>query len=64
MSSTDEIKSFRKARGWSQTDLAERLGVDQATVSRIERGANMAGPVARLLAQLMAETTSEQASAA
>lgn len=53
--STDEIKSFRKSRGFSQSDLADQLGVDQATVSRIENGTPMAGPVERLLKKLMAE---------
>jgi len=58
--STDEIKSFRKSRGWSQSDLAEQLGVDQATVSRIENGTPMAGPVDRLLRKLMAEPVAAQ----
>lgn len=65
MSTSDEIKTFRKACGWSQSDLAERLGVDQATVSRIERGGSMAGPVSKLLEKLMAEPAPEaEASAA
>lgn len=63
MSTADDIKSFRKARGWSQSDLAAKLGVDQATVSRIERGAAMAGPVARLLERVLAETDDAPASA-
>lgn len=32
----DDIFVFRKKRGWSQTELAEHLGVNQATVSRWE----------------------------
>lgn len=32
------IKEFRRQRGWTQWDLAEKLGVDQGTVSRWERG--------------------------
>lgn len=51
----DEIKTFRTARKLSQADLAEKLGVDQATVSRIERGVAMPKPVELLLARLMAE---------
>ena len=31
-------RELRKAKGWSQADLAQRAGVTQATVSRIERG--------------------------
>jgi transcriptional regulator with XRE-family HTH domain len=49
------IKAFRKARGWSQTELASLLGVDQATVSRMEHGTPAAGPVKLLLALLMNE---------
>lgn len=51
---TDQIKTFREARGWSQQELAAELGVDQATVSRIERGAEPSKPVKRLLGILMA----------
>lgn len=52
--SENDIQSFRKRRGWSQQKLAEELGVDQATVSRIERGtAQPSGPVARLLDRIM-----------
>ena len=32
------IRELRKAKGWSQAELAERADVTQATVSRIERG--------------------------
>lgn len=34
----DLIKSLRRKRGMSQTDLSEILGVDPTTVSRWERG--------------------------
>lgn len=34
----NRIKSWRKARGISQVVLAKRLGVNQATVSRLEKG--------------------------
>lgn len=54
MNATD-IKAFREAKGWSQSELAARLGVDQATVSRIERGNAIARPVAMLLERLMAD---------
>lgn len=33
-----DLRKLREAKGWSQHYLATRLGVDQATVSRIERG--------------------------
>ncbi len=32
------LKSEREARRWTQHDLAERSGVSQASISRIERG--------------------------
>lgn len=50
-----QIKKFREDKALSQHQLAELLGVDQATVSRIERGAVPARPVAILLQKLMAE---------
>lgn len=57
----ETIKSFRESRGWNQQKLAEELGIDQATVSRIERGAAQpSGPVARLLERIMS-TTAEDA---
>lgn len=34
------LTSIRKAKGLSQTELAEAVGIKQATVSRIEKGVN------------------------
>ena len=51
----EAIKSFRKASNWSQSDLAQQLGVDQATVSRAERGVPMARPAELLLHRLMGD---------
>lgn len=33
-----DVLALRLARGWTQTDLAEHSGIDQADISRIERG--------------------------
>lgn len=33
-----DVMALRLARGWTQTELAERSGIDQADISRIERG--------------------------
>ncbi|NTI92256.1 helix-turn-helix transcriptional regulator [Agrobacterium rhizogenes] len=39
---------------WTQDQLAEYLGVDRSSVSRMENGGPVSGPVARLLAGLEA----------
>lgn len=33
-----DIRNARKARGWTQSALAERLGVSLRQVARLERG--------------------------
>lgn len=35
------IAAIRKLTGWTQGDLAERIGVETETVSRFERGATL-----------------------
>lgn len=35
---SEQIKTLRETRGWTQLQLAERLGIEQSTVSRWERG--------------------------
>ncbi|WP_298618726.1 helix-turn-helix transcriptional regulator [uncultured Zoogloea sp.] len=35
----NRIKSLRDARGWSQAQMAEHLGLDRSSVSRLERDA-------------------------
>jgi DNA-binding XRE family transcriptional regulator len=54
----NDLIEFRKDRKMSQAALARCLGVNQATVSRIERGKSPSGPVALLLAQLMGKHSS------
>ena len=34
----NDLRELRAARGWSQADLAERLGVSRQTVNAIETG--------------------------
>ena len=36
----EEVVSLRKAKGWSQQELADWLGVHRMTVSRWDRGAS------------------------
>jgi len=62
--SPDIIKTFRESRGWSQSELAQQLGVNQATVSRMENGETMPRPVELLLERLMADPAPEPAGAA
>lgn len=33
-----DVLALRLARGWTQTELAQRSGITQADISRIERG--------------------------
>lgn len=34
----DRIKQAREIRGWTQKQLAERIGIKQTTISQIESG--------------------------
>ena len=56
MTTAISTKFFRTRMQWSQRDLAAELGVDQATVSRIESGAEPSRPVRRLLEALIARS--------
>ena len=46
----DDILALRLAKGWSQADLAERVGTRQANISRIENG--LANPTLQFLLKL------------
>ena len=46
---------LRKKLGWSQETMAEWLCLDRSTVSRIETGSPISGPVLKLLRILEAE---------
>jgi transcriptional regulator with XRE-family HTH domain len=35
------ISALRKAKNWTQSELAEQVGVDTETISRFERGATL-----------------------
>jgi anti-sigma regulatory factor (Ser/Thr protein kinase)/DNA-binding XRE family transcriptional regulator len=51
----NNIRAARLAAGWTQSDLAQRAGVSQTTVSRVERGAMT--PSAEIVAALGLEGT-------
>lgn len=53
---TNRLKVMRAERNWSQTDLAERLGVSRQTIQALEKGRYapslpLAFRIARLLGQ-------------
>lgn len=49
----DRIRNFRKERGLNQTEFGLLAGVDQATVSRWEKGIEPRGPARKLLESIL-----------
>jgi|GEM_PF-1313520 len=48
------VELLRQSKGWSQSELAERAGTTQATISRIEKGTNEPSPqVGRRIAEAL-----------
>jgi transcriptional regulator with XRE-family HTH domain len=50
------LLEFRKRQKWSQENMADQLGCNQATVSRIEHGYPPPRPIRRLIEILTKET--------
>lgn len=54
---SEEFRAIRQALGLNQTEMADRLGMTQPMVSRIERGerepTNQQGAAIMLLSELM-----------
>lgn len=50
-----DVRALRATKGWTQDQMAEYLGIDRSSVSRIENGAEVSGPVLRLLVLLKTE---------
>jgi DNA-binding transcriptional regulator YiaG len=40
----DQVRAHRKAKGWTQAELAARIGVDRSLISRWERGDRLPSP--------------------
>jgi ribosome-binding protein aMBF1 (putative translation factor) len=40
----DQVRAHRKAKGWTQAELAARVGVDRSLISRWERGDRLPSP--------------------
>lgn len=60
MPTMQRLKEIREARGLSQVELAERAGVDQATISRLERGNDEVTPhLRRRVAEALGVTLAE-----
>jgi len=47
-----DLREIRRVRGWSQQQMAAFLGCDQGTVSRIENGGIISGPILRVLSHI------------
>ena len=60
----EEITHLRKMKNWSQASLASYLGVNQATVSRWEKGAPIKGPALKLILALTQNSNSKKKRAA
>ena len=47
---TDQLRAYRKSKGWSQKEMADWLGCVEKTYQRHESGINnVSGPVTRIL---------------
>jgi transcriptional regulator with XRE-family HTH domain len=55
MSHEIDLKALRERCGWSQEQMADFLGLDRSSVSRMENGQKPKGPTLRLLQKLAAE---------
>ena len=54
-----KLRSIRERQGLSQTDLAERSGVTQATISNLEQGRPARFVTMRKLAEALGVKTAE-----
>ena len=55
MNEQSKIKAYREAHGLSQLEMAEKLGVNQATISRAEKHGMPLPKPASILFDMLAE---------
>jgi transcriptional regulator with XRE-family HTH domain len=46
------VREMRHAKGWTQVELADKLGWDQVRISNIERGEGVRGPTFEVLSKI------------
>ena len=52
MSDEIDVRALRERLGWTQSQMAEHLGLDRSSVSRLETGQHPKGPTEKLLRAL------------
>jgi putative transcriptional regulator len=57
---TNRLREARAGRGWTQADLAERVGVTRKTINTVENGVFIPSTVLALKLARALETTVEQ----
>lgn len=53
MSAAEKVREAREARGWSQSDLAKRVGVTQPAINKIETGGTLNSKFFPRIAQVL-----------
>ena len=57
---TNSVREAREAKGWTQAELAERIGVSRKTVNTVENGVFVPSTVIALkLARALGETVED-----
>lgn len=59
MGMADKVRELREAKGWSQADLASRVGVSQVAIAKIESGQTTRTRFLNELAEILSTTPEE-----